>query len=762
MFKKFSDKIKNVYGKPKRLLIVAAVFLCALFSLIGAFYRPLPREVMTYAASTRAYDSVGGLMYAELSANEEWCIPVSLDRMGRWTPVVAVGIEDKRFYDHGGVDIWALGRAVRQNLKAGRVTSGASTITTQVIRIAIPRPRTLLTKLAEFWRAWQLEGKASKDEILEMYLNRAPFGGNLRGVEAASLAYFNKSAAALSLGESAVLIGTLRAPSRFRPDRYPTRAKNMRDRILAQLEANAVISAESHAKAVLEPVKPTRYSMPGRAPLAARRAMREAAEGTAVRTTINPSMQLMLERNLEHALSSLPEEITASAIIVDNATRNATAYVGNARYGSGLAGSEVDCADAPRSPGSTLKPFVYAASFAAGKRTPATLVADTPVAFAGNAPRNYDRAYRGPVSTRLALALSLNAPAVRVLREVGYEAMLGLYENLGFSYINKAADFYADSLVLGGCEVTLSQLAAGYAALADGGKFKPLRWTKAARAPERQVFSPEAAFLTMDVLLDERRLVPLYREIFGQEGVSVAFKTGTSYGSRDAWTVGATKSTTVAVWFGDPSGKSHDELIGLDLAAPTLLRVFRELKNTRNESFPIPENIYTREVCALSGALPTMICPHIREDYAIKEISDQKLCRIHRQHDGRITIVWPEELKQWAQMRDTTEQDPTTETEARIIRPADGSKFFLPQGEDKIRLFISAEAEGEHFWYLDGKFIDRSKPGESRFIDVTPGLHELTLLANEQSDAVSFVVISPVENDPPEITEPEILNNFGN
>lgn len=768
MLKKIKKLFSIAPSKPKRLLLAACICLCLLFAAICFLFRPLPQGVLNYTASTSVYDASGGLLYAGLSANDEWCIPVSLDKMGKWTPIVAVGVEDKRFYKHGGVDYFAILRASYQNLRARRVISGASTITTQVIRIANPRPRTLLSKLTEFWGAWQLETKADKKRILELYLNRAPFGGNLRGIEAASRAYFNKPASGLSLGESTLLIGLVRAPARFRPDRYPTRAKNLRDVLLARLSANGLIPAEDSGKALLEPVKSARYPLPKHSLLAARRAMRENVSGTRINSSIDPALQFMLERSLEYMLSSLPEEITAAGIIVDNETRNVTAYVGNARFDSDLPGSQVDCADAPRSPGSTLKPFVYAASFEEGNRTPATLLADTPIAFQGNAPRNYDLTYRGPVSTRIALALSLNAPAVRVLREIGYGKVLNLYGRLGFSHIKKDASYYADSLVLGGCEVTLSQLAAAYATLAGGGNYAPLRWTEGTSPPKRKVFTAETSFLTTDILRDERRLVPLYRDIFGQEGQPVAFKTGTSYGTRDAWTAGSSNSQTVAIWFGDPSGKSHQELVGLELAAPAVLRVFRELKTTRDDVFLIPKKIIKRKVCALSGELPSEICPHLIEDYAIEDKSPQRVCRIHRLKDGEVVLTWPEELKQWSQMRDValsddvTSSDVSPDTEAgekvRIIRPISNSVFSLPSGEEKLRLFVSAEGEGDYFWYLDGLFIHRGNKEDKQFIDVSPGKHKLSVLANEQSDSVSFEVLSLDEAKARAEQEPEILN----
>lgn len=744
--------------RARRILFVSCLWLCALLGFVLFRLPPLPATLLSWNASTSVYDAGGGLMYAVLSRDDEWCIPVSLDKMGRWTPAVAVAVEDRRFYRHGGVDFAAVARASFQNLLAGKVRSGASTITSQLLRIAHPRPRTVRAKLLEFWGAWQLETKMEKPEILELYLNRAPFGGNIRGVEAAARAYFNKPASALTLGESALLTGLLRAPGRLRPDRNPLGAKRLRDDLLAQLERGKVIPAEQCGRARLEPVRAVRYPMPRRAPLAARRAMRENLSGTRVDSTIDPAAQLLLERNLDGALAGLPEAISSAGIVVDNATRTVRAYVGNARLGADLPGSQVDCADAPRSPGSTLKPFVYAAAFARGLRTPATLLADTPIAFRGSAPRNYDLTYRGPVSTRLALALSLNAPAVRVLREVGYRGALDLYRRIGFSHIGREAEHYADSLVLGGCEVSVSELAAAYAALAGGGEYGRLRFSRGPAARRSRVLSPGAAFLTLDILRDERRLLPLYQQIFGPEGRTVAFKTGTSYGTRDAWTAACSKRYTVVVWFGDPAGRSHPQLVGLELAAPAALKVLGELRSDGDDALDPPGGVYRRTVCALSGELPANACPYTTDDYAVADVSPQSLCTMHLIREGRLVTLWPAELSRWSQMRGRVSASEAPARALRITRPRRGSQHVLQKGGGALRLFVSAEGGGEQYWYLNGRFAAKNPGAEGIFIDVPAGVHRLSVLTGEESDVVEFEVLPPEPRRQREGRSPVLLD----
>lgn len=744
-------KIKQILGLdsayPKRrkivscdALVVCAVILFTAGLLIRVCSRP-EAVVVNYPVSGACYDAKGELMYATLSRSDEWCLPVRLELMGSWLPAVAVNIEDRRFYTHHGVDILAVARAAWLNMRAGRVRSGASTITAQVVRIATPRPRTPRSKAIEFLGAWMLESSLPKRDILELYLNRAPFGGNLRGVEAASRAYFGKAAELTTLGESALLIGLLRAPSSLRPDRYPGRARKARDGVLRLLVQRGAITKGEYLSALREPVVARREAMPRKALLASRAALRESPFSR-VDSTIDPNLQGALENTLEEAVSRLPDEITASAVVIDNTTREVKAYVGNARYGRQVPASFVDCAAAPRSPGSTLKPFLYALAFADGTLTPASLLADTPIAFQGAAPRNYDLTNRGPVSARTALALSLNAPAVRVLRRIGYGRAIDLFRRLGFSYMTKEAPHYADSLVLGGCEVSVLQLAAAYAALAGGGEYARPRMTRqttpsALPGDRVRVYSQEAAYLAIDVLRDERRRLPLYSHFAG-EGPAIAFKTGTSHGMRDAWTAACTKTLTVAVWFGDPSGRSHAQLVGLDLASPAALKYLAAVRGRRDEAVVPPQGVYKREVCSLSGALPRDVCPHIVQDYAIRDVSSQSLCDIHVRGEGGVTLNFPDELRGWMQMR--TVGSVTDGGDVRITRPPRAAIYDLMPGKRSTRVYVFSEGVGEGNWYLNGRHILRTNDGEGGFIEAAEGQHKLSVLIGERTDTVFFEV----------------------
>ena len=717
-------------------MAVAVTALLALFLISYDAGLTFP-DVREYERSTVTLDRQGDVLNVRLSGDDEWCIPVSLDKMGAWTAQVAVQLEDKRFYEHRGVDLVAICRSFFYNLRAGKVVSGASTITTQLIRIADPQPRTYSAKFSEFWRALRLEAKMSKPEILELYLNRAPFGGNVRGIEAASRIYFDKSAQFLSLSESALLISILRAPSRYRPDRHAEEAMALRDRSLVLLRERELITGEALEIARSDLLTGRRHALPRRAVMACTHAL-NVEQTPLVRSTISSPLQRMLEKNMERALASYPLQITGAAIVVDNVSGEALAYVGNGRLGSGLPGSEVDCGDALRSPGSTLKPFIYAAAFERGQLTPPSLLADTPLAFHGSAPRNFDLSYRGPVSARTALASSLNAPAVRVLRRLGYAQAIEILRRFGFANIERESGYYRDALVLGGCEVTLVELAAAYRALAQGGVYSSLNWTLGEERPKRIAASRAASYLTLDILEDTGRLIPLYRDVFAEEKRKIAFKTGTSHGLRDAWCVGVTGDYTVAVWLGVPEGRGSERLIGLETAAPIVMQVFRELPNLKNASFEMPEDVFERTVCAISGMSPTRNCLQRTRDIAIRGVSSLALCDMHKNVEGKIVTIWPPEIASWSR---NMSENRSPLSSIKITKPLPRSRYRLETGKEHLSLLLAAEGPLPHHWFLDGKFLSTDREGNGIYIDVHRGHHVVSVLSGEQIDRSSFEVL---------------------
>lgn len=748
--------------RPLRRALCATLFALLLAAGGGLLWKaslPFPiQEVLEWPTSPVLLDRRGEVFSVFLSPESEWSVPVPLEQMGRWLPFVAVEVEDRRFMEHAGIDYAALLRAAWRNIVTGKVVSGASTITSQLVRLSFPRPRTLKTKLIEFTVAQKLEEMLTKEEILELYLNRAPFGGNIRGVEAASRIYFSKGAKEVSLGEAALLVGMLKGPSLYRPDRNPAAARKRRDAILASLSERGKITEEQYRLSLAERIPDTRGSFPSKAFHFALAALGERREGGVLETTLAPTLQALLERTLAAALDSLPEEITAAGVVMDNDSGDVLAYVGNGRLGRGIAGSWVDCARRPRSPGSALKPFAYLAAFEKGILTPASLLADTPLAFSGQAPRNFDMTYRGPVSARTALADSLNVPAVRVLRAAGPEMVLDLLRNAGFLNLTQSTAHYGDSLILGGCETSVLQMAEGYVMLATLGVRRSPRFLKSEPPFHRRLVSEGGAFLVADILKDTGRLLPLHgkRIEYGREWF--AFKTGTSYGYRDAWTAAYTPRNTVVVWMGNPTGKAHPELVGSQAAAPAIVEILRALPPSG--WYDAPPQVITRTVCALSGHPLAPACPVGRLDYALEGVSSSVPCPMHVIRDGSTRTVWPAELEEFALRRSLTLQP---EQKTTIASPLPGSRYILTPLGGVQRVALKAEgARLPVYWFVGGEYAGKQEGSAAIFWTLTKGVHTVSLVDAAGRTAVSrFTVDAPGVKGPDESGPPPLLLNPG-
>ena len=728
--------------RPLRRALTAcslALLLAAGGGILRTASLPLDIEdVLEWPTSPVLMDRTGEVLSVFLSQDSEWSVPVPLDRMGRWLPFVAVEVEDRRFAEHGGIDYTALLRATWQNIVAGKVVSGASTITSQLVRLSFPRPRTLKTKLIEFTAAQKLEAALAKEKILELYLNRAPFGGNIRGVEAAARIYFSKGAKEVSLGEAALLVGMLKGPSLYRPDRNPDAARQRRDFILASLFERGKITEEQYRFSISEQIPAARGSFPSKAFHFTLSALGERRGGGVLETTLDPMLQDLLERTLAASLESLPGEITSAGVVTDNVTGDILAYVGNARLGTGKTGSWVDCARRPRSPGSALKPFAYLAAFEKGILTPASLLADTPLAFSGQAPRNFDMTYRGPVSARTALADSLNVPAVRVLRAAGPELVLDLLRNAGFAGLTMPTSHYGDSLILGGCETSVLQMAEAYGMLAALGVRRTPRFLRNEQTFQQRIASEGASFLVADILKDTGRLLPVHGKRIEHGREWFAFKTGTSYGYRDAWTAAYTPRNTVVIWMGDPTGTPHPELVGIQAAAPAIVEILRSLPPAG--WYAPPPRVVTRTVCALSGRPMGPSCPVGRTDYALEGVSSTAPCPLHVIRNGAAEIVWPAELEEFALRRSLSIQP---EQRVTITSPLPGSRSFITPlgGEQNVAL----RAEGARtpvYWFVGGEYAGRQDGVANIFWTLKKGDHTVSLVDGAGRTAVSRVIVS--------------------
>jgi penicillin-binding protein 1C len=556
--------------------IAASLFLVAVtaFAVWVMSLGPLPLAEAE-AVSTTIVDRNGKLLRAYAMADGRWRLPVDARKDVDPTYLkLLLAYEDRRFRDHHGVDPRALARAAYQIATRGHIVSGGSTITMQLARLIEPRSkRSLHFKLRQIVRALEIERQMSKDDILDRYLTLAPYGGNLEGIRSASIAYFGKEPKRLSLAEAALLVALPQSPETRRLDRYPEAAKKGRDRVLDRMVAEQVISADDADQAKAQPVPRFRKPLPILAPHAADQAAATVKDQPVIKLTLDAALQKVLEPLAHDRAVALGPNISVGLIVIDNDSGDVLAHVGSADYFDERRAGQVDMTRAVRSPGSTLKPFIYGLAFEDGFVHPESLIEDRPVRFGSYAPENFDMTYQGTVPVRKALQLSLNVPAIVLLDRVGASRLSTRLKQAGGNLILPKDEAPGLAMGLGGVGVTLQDLAMLYSGLPRLGTTRPLReiMTKDnARDESREtmrLMEPAAAWQVGNVLMGTPPPENAARN-------RIAFKTGTSYGYRDAWSVGFDGRITIGVWVGRPDGAPVPGLIGRVAAAPILFDAF--------------------------------------------------------------------------------------------------------------------------------------------------------------------------------------------
>ena len=758
----------------RRLLragLQGAVAAAALF-LILCFLFPFDIDRLeSYPASSWVSASDGQWLRAYRSSDDEFRFAQELDEISDWLELATIAVEDRNFRSHHGVDFPALVRAAWQNLVRMRVHSGASTLTMQLVRILDQRPRTIPSKLIESFYALQIDARLDKDAILCAYLNLAPYGGNLRGVEAAARRYLGKSAARLSLGEASLIAGLPQGPSRLRPDRHYARALGRRRVVLEAMLRQAFISQEQFEEALRSRPVVRAHPWPFKAPhfsdLALRRAERFSRRPGEIRTCLDLGVQAVarvyLHDHLQRSADTL-EKLGAAVVVLEVETGEVRALIGSPSFFDSHRRGQYNAALARRSSGSTLKPFLYAQAFDQRVSSPATFLPDVPTPFASYIPENYNRRYQGPVPAGEALAKSLNIPAVRLQRRVGTGRYLDLLQRCGFNSLYRRPQDYGLTLCVGGGEVSLLELAGAYTAFPGLGLCRPpaiLASAAAERPARRRIFSSGAAAAVLQALSTPDHLHRSGVMPRGYYGPSLGYKTGTSFGLRDAWTVAFSSSWVVAVWMGDVRGRSRPGLIGAKAALPLALPLCLELSGGNLPGWPETRELVEADVCALSGYPPGPYCGSRRRAVLPLRSRGMPACKVHREvlvdesrglefcggcldasEAGSLTrkkvIDWPPEMAGWLERNVSSSHrlphnpdcsSGSLERSPEIVSPVDGARFRLVRGASfRQRLQFSAVAAADArklFWFVDGELLAEAGLTEKVGWDLRAGTHSI-------------------------------------
>ncbi|ECU0526327.1 peptidoglycan glycosyltransferase PbpC, partial [Salmonella enterica] len=704
-------------GKRGRWLWLAGAPLFILLALWAADNLwPLPLNEVHPARVVVAHDGTPLWRFAD--AEGIWRYPVTIEEVSPRYLEALINYEDRWFWQHPGVNPFSVARAAWQDLTAGRVISGGSTLTMQVARLLDPHPRTFGGKIRQLWRALQLEWHLSKRDILTLYLNRAPFGGTLQGIGAASWAYFGKPPARLSYADAALLAVLPQAPSRLRPDRWPVRAEAARNKVLDRMAAQGVWPAETVRESREEPVWLAPRQMPQLAPLFARM-MLSKSQNDKIVTTLDAGLQRQLEDLARAWKGRLPARSSLAMIVVDHTDMSVRGWVGSVDLNDDSRFGHVDMVTAIRSPGSVLKPFVYGLALDDALIHPASLLQDVPRRTGDYRPGNFDSGFHGPVSMSDALVRSLNLPAVQVLEAYGPKRFAAKLRNVGLPLYLPAGAAPNLSLILGGAGARLDEMAAAYSAFARHGKAAKLRLQPDDPLWERPLMSPGAAWIIRRIMADEAQPLP---DNALPRIVPLAWKTGTSYGYRDAWAIGVNARYIIGIWTGRPDGTPVVGQIGFASAVPLLNQVNNLLlaHAGRLPEDPRPQSVSRGVICWPGGQSlpagdsncrrrlatwllddsqpPTLLLPEqegingIRfpvwlDDTGLRVAAD---CPQAREHTF---IVWPRPLELWL---------PSTERRSARL-PAESALCPPLQGRNAAPLMLSGVREGAVIRQLPGQ-----------------------------------------------------------
>lgn len=767
----------------KKFIIRYKVYII-LFSLALAivYYFCLPDKLFDEPYSTVLEARDNNLLSASIAADGQWRFP-ELNEVPDKFAIALVAYEDKRFFNHPGVDILSMGRAMQQNIAEGKIVSGGSTIDMQVIRLHRKETgRTVLEKVIESVLATRLQFRYSKKEILSLYASHAPFGGNVVGLEAACWRYFGREPKDLSWAEAAMLAVLPNAPALIHPAKNRDRLIRKRNRLLLKLKDTQVIDSLTYELSLTEPIPDEPLPLPR---IARHLLIRASADGLAqqkIKSTIDRELQERVEQILDDHYQRLSgnQIHNACAIVLDVETGNVLAYAGNVNSGS-IHGQDVDLISAPRSTGSILKPFLFAAMLDDGKILSKTLLPDIPTVISGFAPKNFTREYDGAVPADKALIRSLNVPAVYLLKEYRYERFHALLKNIGLHSLNRPPDHYGLSLILGGAEGNVWEITGIYASMARTlnhyfnypGKMRydkndfhaPVYYeqnVKESVIEENSWLSAAAIYQTMDVLKEVYRPGEETGWRYFKSSKRIAWKTGTSFGFRDGWAIGVTPQYAVGVWVGNADGEGRPGLTGTEAAAPIMFDIFSQLNGNAWFSKPFPE--MTEVVtCAKSGQLFGEFCEKPDTVLISKSGQVSGLCQFHkgihltankkyRVHSECESLnhviqqnwfVLPPVQEYYYKAKNITYQPlPPFRADCQpvqavvsmdLIYPKPNARIFIPRdldGEPGSTIFELAHrnAAATVYWHVDGEFIGSTRKVHHMALNPPYGKHILTLV----------------------------------
>ncbi|MCZ4243559.1 penicillin-binding protein 1C [Pedobacter punctiformis] len=766
---------------PKAFLISDGICLLLLLFFLFA----LPKNLFKSPTSFVVEASNGNLLSASIAKDGQWRFPVADSVPVKFKSCI-IAFEDKRFYHHFGVDFLAMGRAMRQNLKAKGVVSGGSTLTMQVIRLSRKQDRTIWQKLLEMMLAFRLEFKYSKEEIIGLYAANAPFGSNVVGLESASWRYYGRDAKSLSWGEMATLAVLPNSPSLVHPGKNLAKLIKKRNDLLDKLVKLKYIDQTTANLSKLEPVPGKPLPLPQNAQHLLNRFKTERnllnINSTRITSTLNENIQLKVSYILKRYNNRYrANDINnISALVLDARSGEVVSYVGNVyQPDDPLLQSHVDMIKASRSPGSTLKPLLYASMLNDGFILPHTLIPDIPTQIAGYSPQNYDLGYDGAIAADKALSRSLNIPAVKMLQQYKYERFYDKLKKLGIGTLNQPADHYGLSLILGGSEVTMWDLANTYMGMVRTlnhyntykGLYNPADYHPAVYV--KQTHKGEAD-VQRNSFLDHASIWSTFNameEVMrpGDEGLweqfsssqRVAWKTGTSFGFRDAWAVGVTPDYVVCVWVGNADGEGRPGLVGIEAAAPVLFDIFRLLPNGKWFEPPVTK-LKKIKICKQSGYKAGENCPDAVEEMVPPAGEKTASCPFHkiihldRTATYRVTdqcesvtsmthkswFILPPAMEYYYKIKNSDYKllppfmagcDPTSGNVMELIYPKNGASVYIPLELDGSRgkIVLNAahrNAGSKIYWHIDNEYVATTTNYHQLAVSPPAGKHTLTLV----------------------------------